>query len=455
MFKKKYFKSIVQIIAIDSHVLATLLLRGWGLIAGFCTMLLVPHCLTRDEQGFYFTFTSLISIQFFFDLGLNHVLSLIVSHDAALLDGNIDVALRESVNAKLISIHFQARRWYRILAAVFGIIVFLAGFSFFADRSLSPTVDWFGPWLGLCVGSALNLYVSPQLAICEGFGQMGRVASLRLIQSLIGNAVMWVLLFTGYKLWAAVIIPTIGAVFSFWWVRKNNLTKLLGINIIKDDLINSSEKMLNWRRDVFPLQWRIGLSWVSGYFIFQLFNPVVFAAHGSEVAGRVGLALAACTAILGIGMSWVNATSVVMSSAIARGDRDMLRSTFQRVAVRSVLFTASTTFLLVIACFIGGSFGYGWANRIIDWQTLAFIGVANLVNCIISSMAIFMRCHKEEPMVVASVVMAFLTSISVFWFCRYGVKWVFLIYAALMLFVALPWTYILFRGYWLRVNVEC
>lgn len=450
VIKRNFLRSICSKVVIDSHVFATLVLRSWGLVAGLCTMILVPYCLTREEQGFYFTFSSLISIQFFFDLGLNHVLSLIVSHDVALLKHSTDDIQRRNIQSRLISIRVQAGRWYKVLSTVFAISVFSVGFLFFAGRNSFVPVDWFGPWVVLCISSALNLYVSPQMAICEGFGQVDRVAALRLYQSILGNIVMWGGFLFGNRLWGLIVIPTVGAVFGFWWIKKNPPEKLFGLQPIRDLLIDSSTNSVIWRRDVFPLQWRIGLSWISGYFIFQLFNPVVFAVHGSEIAGRVGLALAACTAILGIGMSWVNASSVMMSSAIAREDRGALKGIFRKVAIRSALFTGAAALALVIVCFIGERCEYSWTVRIVDWQTFGAMGVATLVNCTVGSMAIFMRCHKEEPMVTVSVVMAFLTAAGVFWSCQYGVKLMFLIYAGLTLFVALPWACFLFRRYWLR-----
>jgi len=33
---------------------------------------------------------------------------------------------------------------------------------------------------------------------------------------------------------------------------------------------------VDYKNEIFPLQWRIGLSWISGYFIFQLINPLLF-----------------------------------------------------------------------------------------------------------------------------------------------------------------------------------
>ena len=39
-----------------------------------------------------------------------------------------------------------------------------------------------------------------------------------------------------------------------------------------------------WRREILPFQWRISVSWMSGYFIFQLFTPMLFTNQGAVAA---------------------------------------------------------------------------------------------------------------------------------------------------------------------------
>ena len=43
---------------------------------------------------------------------------------------------------------------------------------------------------------------------------------------------------------------------------------------------------ISYMKEIFPNQWKIALSWVSGYFIFHFFNPVLFA-EGPVVAGQM------------------------------------------------------------------------------------------------------------------------------------------------------------------------
>lgn len=441
---------LARIAGLDAHILGTLFFRGWALLAGILTMLLIPACLPPEHQGFYFTFASLISIQIFFELGFNHVITQLVSHESALMLQATENNERRRYARRLASVRELSRRWYRIMATVFAIVVFISGALFFERQQALPAVEWGMPWAMLCVFCALNLYVSPQLAIKEGLGLVDKVAHIRLVQSMIGYIAMWTMLMLNARLWAAVIVPAVAAAISLWWVYRNRNSSELssGTEKVIDDY---SEVAITWRRDVFPLQWRIALSWISGYFIFQIYNPLIFANHGAAAAGQTGLALAAYTAILGLGMSWVNATSPAMSAAIARNDREELRTTFRRVAKRSLIFTSIAAMALVIGRYIGAQAGLQLTDRIADLPTLIFMGCATIGNCLIGSMAIFMRCHKEEPMLWNSLIMGIIMMIVITITSRYSVMWVFGLQAALTIFIGLPWTMVIFRRYWNRV----
>jgi hypothetical protein len=48
--------------------------RVWGLLAGPVTMFLVASRFSPDQQGYYYTFSILLALQIFFDMGLLFVI---------------------------------------------------------------------------------------------------------------------------------------------------------------------------------------------------------------------------------------------------------------------------------------------------------------------------------------------------------------------------------------------
>ncbi len=61
------------------HVLA----RGWASLAGLVTVALIARFLSPAEQGYYYTFGSLIALQIVFELGFSFVILQMASHERA------------------------------------------------------------------------------------------------------------------------------------------------------------------------------------------------------------------------------------------------------------------------------------------------------------------------------------------------------------------------------------
>src|SRR6185369_3301792 len=80
------------------------------------------------------------------------------------------------------------------------------------------------------------------------------------------------------------------------------------------------EHAIGWRREIWPFQWRIALSWLCGYFIFQIFTPVLFAFQGPVTAGQMGMSLTISSGIGSIAVAWMSTKAPVYGGLIARGE---------------------------------------------------------------------------------------------------------------------------------------
>ena len=430
---------------LDVHVLHTLLFRGWGILAGGLSIVLIPLFLSPTQQGFYYTFASVLALQVFFELGLNQVIIQLVSHDAAHLtihdDGTVsgDAARIHRLNGLIRLL----RRWYTFASVLFVVLAGGAGWMFFILKGGDLTVDqWGATWVALVLFTSINLFLSPRLAVIEGTGQVGAVARLRLMQSMVGYGVMWTMLLLGTGLWAAVAVPAIGAIATPLWLRRRGgmlhqptTAKVPGL-----------DEPISWRRDVFPLQWRIAISWACGYVIFSMFTPIVFASHGAVEAGRVGMAMTVFSAITSLGLSWINAKSPNFTMHISRGESRALNRLFKGVALRSIVATALPSFVIVTLVALGKHYDIAVVSRIAPADTLFWIACAASVNTAVYAAAVYMRAHREEPMLPVSVVSALLTFAVVMLF-RDDITRMMRGYAAINVCVSLPWTFLLYRRY--------
>ena len=77
--------ALVARLGIDQAVFYALLARGWRVVGGVISLLLIAKFLTPEIQGYYYTFQSLIALQVFVELGLVVVVVSVTSHEWAKL----------------------------------------------------------------------------------------------------------------------------------------------------------------------------------------------------------------------------------------------------------------------------------------------------------------------------------------------------------------------------------
>jgi hypothetical protein len=443
--EKTVVVQLKRLSGLDFHVFFTLLMRSWGIFAGSLTIFLLPFWLTPDQQGFYYSFASLLTLQVFFELGLNQVIIQLVSHDVAHLKIHNNGSFSGDTYRyeRLRVIRRLVHNWYLIAAIIFTAIIGTFGFVFFEHRSDIPTSNWLPVWCFVVAFTAVNLFLSPQLAIVEATGHIGQVARLRLIQSILGYGIFWILLLSGAGLWVVAVVPGVSALSTWGWLnlRGDNLWHKTALT----PLIPFS-----WRKDVFPLQWRLAVSWISGYFIFNLFTPIIFFYHGSKEAGRFGMSMAIFNAVTTLGISWITAKAPLFAMHISRNEFTELNRTFRGVLVRSISFTILLSAVILVMVAVATDLEWPIAKRITEFYTLVAIAVSAILNVIVFAYASYMRAHLEEPMAPLSVVAALLTIAVVFLTAKSSLVLMMALNASIITFISLPWTLILFRKYFNR-----
>ena len=107
------FVRLARLCGIDRAIFFTLLSRGWSVLAGPVTILCVLKFLSAEEQGFYYTFSSILALQIFFELGLTYVIMQCVSHEMASLEWSDAGTLQGDTTAKarVASLFRLSMRW--------------------------------------------------------------------------------------------------------------------------------------------------------------------------------------------------------------------------------------------------------------------------------------------------------------------------------------------------------
>lgn len=392
-------------LGIDKSIFFTSLARIIQAVGGVVSILFVARYLTDIEQGFYYTFGSIVAIQIFFELGLNGIITQYVAHETAHLQWKTSTELtgEHKYLSRLSSLLHFCIKWYLCFAGMLLITLIIVGFIFFGKYGAHDNVTWKFPWILLTIGTALNLLLAPILAFLEGLGKVKEVAKVRLYQQSISLLVVWGGLILGAKLYVAginwlVIILLVTSILFF-----SDFRKLL-LNIWYVPLTDK----VNYRKEIFPYQWKIALSWMSGYFIFQLFNPVLFATEGAVVAGQMGMTLTALNGIQALSLSWMTTKIPLYSGLIAKRDYIQLDTIFNRTLKQSVFINGAILVLMFIVIWTIRHYhiiigGMDLGNRFLPYLPMFLMMIPLFINQFISSWATYLRCHKQEPFLINSI----------------------------------------------------
>jgi hypothetical protein len=415
---------------IDRAVGFTVLGRGWNALSGLVTLLLMARCLSPVQQGYYVTFGSVLAMAVFFELGISLVLIQFASHERAGLQWTAAGTLEGEPTAKsrLTSLLRMSLKWYAMISAGFVVIVLPLGLAFFGRHSHTGVV-WQMPWVWIILITGVWLALIPLLAILEGCGLIAEIARLQMWLNIVGSLLLWTALLRHWGLFAAPVTNTVNVVGPLLWLGFRKRAFLLDLLRMP---VNGAQ--VDWRREFWPLQWKVALSCVSGFFVFQLFNPVLFATHGAVAAGQMGLSLAVMGAVGAVSIAWMTTKAAVFGTLIAQKEFARLDRLFFPCLWQSwtlVTIGSAAVWGLEEALRIAH---VPLSSRFLPPLPLGLLVGVTIISHGIFAEAIYLRAHKQEPFLVNSVVTAALMALSILLLSRpYGATGMLLGYFLIVL----------------------
>lgn len=444
------FSRLGKIIGIDKAIAYSSSARVIQGGAGVVSIFFISAFLSGIEQGFYFTFASILALQVFFELGLTGIMTQYVAHEVShlTLSENGEYEGENIYKSRLASlVHFCAK-WYTVLAVAVLFFLLVVGFIYFNKYGETDTerVNWQIPWILICFVTAIQLLIAPFTSIFTGLGFVKETSKISFYQQIASPLCIWVGLAMGLGLYVTAIAHMITVLVWFYIVFKNGLFKVL--SVLWQVVVNES---VDYIKEIFPYQWRIALSWISGYFIFQLFNPVLFATEGPIVAGQMGMTLTALNAISAFSMSWLNTKVPIYSQLIARKEYLQLDTLFDKTQKQMLLVCLSLLaffyVFLIILRWLHISIGEGLlADRFLSSSPLVLMIIPIIINQYNNSWATYLRCHKKEPLLVYSIVAGLLCMASTLMLGNlYGLYGVTIGYCSIRV-VMMPWIYNIYKN---------
>lgn len=417
----KSIKLLLKKIDIDSAVLFTLISKFWSVVTGPLTSVVIALHFTSVIQGFYFTFNTLLSLQIFIELGLGSVIQLFVSHEWSKLEISSQGKLHGDENSisRLRSISQLSVKWFIVGSIITMISLIFIGVYFFSTSSkLLEKSEWIYPWISLALLTGISIVFTPFWSILEGCNQLKKLYKFRVLQSVIFTFVLIVSIISGARLWAAPFASLFSMISSIFFLRTQYFS------FFKDIILeNSSGPVINWRKDILPMQWRVAISWISNYFSFYLFTPILFKYQGASVAGKFGMSWNIALAIGSFSSSWMISRTPQFSILVAKKNYEQLDKLlwrmFKIILVSGLLLSLLIWGSIYILSNSNMYFFKRITSRLLDPIPFLFLLIGQLFFFISTPFSTYLRAHKKEPLMFFSLFLGFTISIMAIIFSKY------------------------------------
>ena len=381
---KKLLQKCFRTLGIDEAIANVVIGRLWSLLAGPIGIILITSRLTEAEQGFYYTFSSILALKIFLELGLIYVIMQFAAHEMSGLEWDNGLLGGNPQNkSRLASLLALSIKWYGAIALLVLILILPIGLFFFAKEQ--------SPWALLVTASALSVLTAPLMAIVEGCGRVAEVTRVRMYEGIAIALTLWICLLGGFRLYAVGAGVFAGLSVSGTWLFRSKFAFFRSI------WVSRSEHAVDWKNEILPLQWRTAITWVSGYFAYQFFTPTIFATHGAVTAGKIGATLNLLSVIGAVSLSWMHTKTATFGTLVANRDYQTLDLKYKTTFWQSTFIYIIGCAALLFGLWLFARLGYPLADRFASWSVMSVFMLAIGLNHSVFNRTVYLRACKLEP----------------------------------------------------------
>jgi hypothetical protein len=438
---------MLGVTGLDAPLVLGVATRLWNAGSWVITLHFIAATLSPSVQGYYFTFTSLSQMSQLVDLGMQVLIVQFASHEAPHLKfgGRGEITGRPESVARLVSLGRFSLSWYCIGSLIMVPALMAAGPWLFSGDMHGPR--WAVPWNALCVLVAADLILNNFVWLLEGTNNLVIVYSYRLLRGILVMGSTWVFLKLDCGLWA---IP---------------LALLVAVMIMVGYLLSSRPKFvfaffhgipngtpISWRREIMPLQMRLGISMVSGFVTYYLLVPITFKFAGSVAAGKLGFSWTLIQGMVGVALLWPAVKFPAMGALASQRNWAALDRLTLRTGLQAVLLTIAGSAAIIVMALVLRRTGSAWSDRLLGLVPFTILTLSTVPFICQSVLVYYLRSHRQEPMAfIAAVSTPLMLTVFVLGARLYGAAGVAIGYSLVMTFGMLPaviWLVVRYRSHW-------
>lgn len=397
---------ILNKLRMNKDLISVLVNRVWNVVKGPFTTLFQILFLTPSQQGMWYSFTSIGALSSLAELGFTTIITQFISHEyvyVELLDEEI-VASSEHKD-KIVSLIRYAIKFYTIIVLLLILILSIVGINFFYNESIFVRFSW----IIYSISGGISLYVSLFQAIYCGFNKIYETQRNIFVGSIIVTILNWMLLFLGLNVLTLGLCSIISSfIMAFLLYYENPF-------LWKFVFYHKVSKKYNWKNEILTLQGKYAISFISGYFIFNIFSPMIYKIDGAEISGQFGMTALIISSICNFAYSIADSKIPLLNMMAERKEYVKLWDMINKIIKTSIILCGFIMILFYIFIYIIQPFEI-FSSRFIAPNLLLFIIVMQYVNFILGVTAKCLRIFKNEPFMLISVFIAVFTIIIIYLF---------------------------------------
>ena len=426
---------------LSKDLINTTINQLWRIVSGPVLMILIPLFVTPEVQGFWYTFGSISALSVFADLGFTTIVCQFAAHEFAFLafSDEFNISGPAQYRERLSSLFRFILKWTFLVVGVVFPLIFVVGYFLFIQKATGSI--WLLPWLLYSIGAAFSFINGVIASFVQGCGQVANVQKIGLRQGICNTIVVLLCLILHFNLYALALgILLSNSIYA--------LSLLLKYRIFFSNLLKQPKIKNNWGRDILGLLWKYAISWSSGYFIFQIYTPLMFQFHGPVEAGKVGITISLVSAIFNISNTWFTANTPKMNMYAAKKEWSLLDKEFHTnllLTVATYIMGISLLAALIMALHGRWSFFDNLTVRFLGIIPIATLSCCWFCQIFVSGMAIYLRAHMQEPYVSLSFLNGLFILISTYLCSRYLPSYCLFIGFLLSFTFVLPWAYSIYK----------
>lgn len=352
---------------------------GFKLLSGPISILLITTSLSELEQGIYFMFLSLSSVQWVFELGITTCMVQYIS----------------SSTNKADRLKYTNFLFYFMISSSLLLFVFLYLSSFYIFDDVAYEL-WFEPWFFYLILVALNLWANFILVVEEGSGDIEHAYMTKMLSAIAYSTTLMSSLYLGgalYSLFFAQLSMFIVVIYrSFNRINYKNISGFFSCF--------SSLKATFFK--VMPFQYKLSIVWITGYLYWNSFQLILFKYESPELSGYFGATNGVFGALAMMAISLVSTQRARWGriNEIEGGKKTypyFLREAFKGSVIYIVM---SLIFIVSFALFPYPSL----KNRFLPLSLMALLFVFRYFVLFQEFILIYLRTFKDEPLYKITVV---------------------------------------------------